>query len=39
MSERFVNSTRSAALLPLPMLLPAQMKRYQSRPFSATRFR
>jgi superfamily II DNA/RNA helicase len=38
-SERFVNSTRSAALLPLPMLLPAQMKRYQSRPSLVPRFR
>jgi superfamily II DNA/RNA helicase len=32
MSERFLNSTRSAALTPLPMLLPAQMKRYLGRP-------
>ncbi len=31
MSDRFVNSTRSTALNPLPMLLPAQMKRYQGR--------
>jgi hypothetical protein len=38
-SERFVNSTRSTALLPLPMLLPAQMKRYQSRPSLGPRFR
>lgn len=32
-SERFVNSTRSTALMPLPTLLPAQMKRYQARPW------
>jgi hypothetical protein len=32
MSERFVNSTRSTALMPLPALLPAQMKRYRARP-------
>jgi hypothetical protein len=31
MSERFVNSTRSTALQPLPILLPAQLKRYQPR--------
>jgi superfamily II DNA/RNA helicase len=28
-SQQFVNSTRSAAGQPLPMLLPAQLKRYQ----------
>ena len=39
MSERFVNFTRSAALLPLPLLLPAQMKRYQARPSMLPRFR
>jgi hypothetical protein len=31
MSEQFVNSIRSAALQPLPSLLPAQLKRYQPR--------
>jgi hypothetical protein len=31
MSEQFVDSTRSAALEPLPILLPAQLQRYQSR--------
>ncbi len=31
MSEQFVNSTRSSALQPLPLLLPAQLKRYQPR--------
>jgi superfamily II DNA/RNA helicase len=30
-SERFANSTRSAARQPLPMLLPAQLKRYQPK--------
>ena len=30
-SEQFVNSTRSTALQPLPILLPAQLKRYQPR--------
>jgi superfamily II DNA/RNA helicase len=30
-SEQFVNATRSAALEPLPILLPAQLKRYQPR--------
>ncbi|MEY2614427.1 MAG: ATP-dependent helicase [Verrucomicrobiota bacterium] len=30
-SEHFVNSTRSTALQPLPALLPAQLKRHQSR--------
>jgi superfamily II DNA/RNA helicase len=30
-SDQFINSTRSAALQPLPNLLPAQMKRYQPR--------
>jgi superfamily II DNA/RNA helicase len=30
-SEQFVNSTRSAALKPLPLLLPGQLKRYQPR--------
>ncbi len=30
-SEQFVNSTRSTALQPLPVLLPAQLKRYQPR--------
>ena len=31
MSERFVNSTQSNALQPLPILLPGQLKRYQPR--------
>jgi hypothetical protein len=31
MSEQFVNSIRSAALQPLPVLLPSQLKRYQPR--------
>jgi superfamily II DNA/RNA helicase len=31
MSEKFVNSTGSTALQPLPALLPAQLKRYQPR--------
>jgi superfamily II DNA/RNA helicase len=31
MSEQFVNSIRSAALQPLPALLPSQLKRYQPR--------
>jgi superfamily II DNA/RNA helicase len=31
MSERFVNSTQSNTLQPLPILLPAQLKRYQPR--------
>jgi hypothetical protein len=30
-SERFANSTRSAARQPLPVLLPAQLKRYQPK--------
>ena len=30
-SEQFVNSTRSTALQPLPILLPAQLQRYQAR--------
>jgi superfamily II DNA/RNA helicase len=30
-SARYVNSTRSAAQRPLPLLLPGQMKRYQPR--------
>jgi superfamily II DNA/RNA helicase len=30
-AEQFVNSTRSTALQPLPLLLPAQLKRYQPR--------
>jgi hypothetical protein len=30
-ARRFVNSTRSAALQPLPILLPAQQRRYQAR--------
>jgi superfamily II DNA/RNA helicase len=30
-SARYVNSTRSAAQQPLPLLLPGQMKRYQPR--------
>jgi hypothetical protein len=36
-SEEFINSTRSAALQPLPDLLPAQMKRYQRRYLPAHR--
>jgi superfamily II DNA/RNA helicase len=31
MSEQFVNSTQSTALQPLPILLPAQLRRYQPR--------
>ena len=31
MSEQFVNSTQSTALQPLPVLLPAQLRRYQPR--------
>jgi superfamily II DNA/RNA helicase len=31
MSEKFVNSTQSTALQPLPLLLPAQLRRYQPR--------
>jgi superfamily II DNA/RNA helicase len=31
MSVQFVNSTQSAALQPLPILLPAQLRRYQPR--------
>ena len=37
MSERFVNSTRSSALQPLPILLPAQLKRYQPRYYPTSR--
>jgi superfamily II DNA/RNA helicase len=34
-SAQYVDSTRSAAQQPLPLLLPAQMKRYQPRYFLA----
>jgi superfamily II DNA/RNA helicase len=34
-SDRFVNSTRSAARQPLPVLLPSQLKRYQPKYFLA----